>query len=128
MNERQLEFFKTRLLTWRMELVASIATFSQNFKETSIRKPDPVDQSSSHADMSLDLQTRLRQQKLIRDIDYALVRIADGEYGYCEVSGEEIGLKRLLARPVATMSVDVQERYERKKGGPQRFIAQSLVM
>mgnify|MGYP000265358701 CR=1 FL=1 len=128
MNERQLQFFKTHLVTWRTELVASIASFSKNLKETTIRNPDPVDQSSTHTDMSLDLQTRLRQQKLIRDIDYALERIADGEYGYCEVSGEEIGLKRLLARPVATMSVDVQEMAERKASGHQRFAAPSLMM
>ena len=128
MNERQLEFFRVQLVTRRAELVASIACFSKNLKETNIRKPDPVDQSSNHTDMSRDLQTRHRQQKLIRDIDYALERIADREYGYCEVSGEEIGLRRLLARPVATMSVDVQEMFERKASGHQRFAVTSCVM
>lgn len=128
MNERQLQFFKSQLVSWRSELLASIANFSKNLKEANIRNPDPVDQSSTNTDMSLDLQTRLRQQKLIHDIDYALERIAEGEYGYCEVSGEEIGLKRLLARPVATMSVDVQEMFERKEGVHQRFAAPSSVM
>lgn len=113
MNSNQLSFFRKQLVDWRCELVASNAGYVLSLKETTMRKPDPVDQSASNSEMALDVQTRNRQQNLIKQIDYALNRINDGEYGYCEITGEPIGLRRLLARPIATMCVDVQEHYER---------------
>ena len=100
-------------MMWRSELIASSRNFIQTLKEVDIRKPDPIDQSTANTEMTVDFQTRNHQNRLLRQIDYSLSRIAEGEYGYCEITGEEIGLRRLLARPVATMCVEVQERYER---------------
>jgi len=120
MNHNQLVYFKMHLLQWRTELVASSRTFVQTLKELDTRKPDPIDQSSANSEMALDFQTRSHQHRLVKQIDYALSRIAEGEYGYCEITGEEIGLRRLLARPVATMCVEVQERYERSPHGVAR--------
>ena len=117
MNYNQLEYFRTHLTTWRSELITSSKNFVQTLKELDSRKPDPIDQSAFNTDMALDFLTRNHRQRLLEQIDYALSRIADGEYGYCEITGEEIGLRRLIARPVATMCVEVQERYERR---PQR--------
>lgn len=113
MNSNQLEYFRVHLMMWRSELIASSRNFIQTLKEVDIRKPDPIDQSSANTEMTVDFQTRNHQNRLLRQIDYSLSRIAEGEYGYCEITGEEIGLRRLLARPVATMCVEVQERYER---------------
>ena len=113
MNSNQLEYFRVHLMMWRSELIASSRNFIQTLKEVDTRKPDPIDQSSANTEMTLDFQTRNHQHRLLRQIDYSLSRIAEGEYGYCEITGEEIGLRRLLARPVATMCVEVQERYER---------------
>lgn len=113
MNESQLTYFRMRLISWREELMNSSKSFIQSLQECDIRKPDPIDQSAASIGMTLDYHTRVHQNKLIEQIDYALHRIAEGEYGYCEVTGEEIGLRRLLARPVATMCIEVQERYER---------------
>lgn len=121
MCERQLNYFRKYLLGWRRELVQSTHCFIDNLKSTPIRKPDLVDQSAVASDLNLDVQERYRQQERIRQIDHALTRIEDGEYGYCEVTGEEIGLKRLLARPVATMCVDVQERLERGAQSARRY-------
>lgn len=117
MNNKQLEYFRVHLMMWRAELIASSRNFIQTLKEGDTRKPDPIDQSSANSEMALDFQTRNHQNRLLKQIDYSLNRIAEGEYGYCEITGEEIGLKRLLARPVATMCVEVQERYERLPHG-----------
>jgi len=113
MNYKQLEYFRAHLMIWRSELIASSRTFIQTLKELDTRKPDPIDQSTANTEMTLDFQTRNHQNRLLKQIDYSLSRIAEGEYGFCEITGEEIGLRRLLARPVATMCVEVQERYER---------------
>lgn len=121
MSKNQLEFFRRYLASWRLELVASAKSFVQTLKETAAPKPDPLDQSTANSEIALDFQTRSRQLKLIEEIDYALTRIADGEYGYCEVTGEEIGLKRLMARPVATMCIEMQEQHERMARGSARY-------
>ncbi len=113
MSKRQVEYFKNKLIEWRCEVEVAASGFLTVLKETSMRKPDQIEASSTHMDISLDFQARSRRQQLLEQIDYALARIEEGEYGYCEITGEEIGLKRLLARPVATMCVDAQERYER---------------
>ena len=127
MNSKQLSFFRKRLVDWRCELVASNAGFVLSLKETTMRKPDPVDQSASNSEMALDVQTRNRQHNLIKQIDYALSRINDSEYGYCEITGEPIGLRRLLARPIATMCVDVQEHHERISRTHVRYAAPCMM-
>jgi DnaK suppressor protein len=127
MNQVQLDYFRQRLIVWRCELVTATQNFAQTLKESTLRKPDPVDQSSTITDMTLDFQTRYRHQKLIKEIDYALAKIDDGEYGYCEISGEEIGLRRLLARPIATMCIEVQERYERISTRTVRYAAPGMM-
>ena len=113
MNDNQLHYFRMRLLKWRQELTESSRAFIQSLQESDIRKPDPLDQSAASVGMVIDFQTKNHQNRLIEQIDYAMHRIEHGEYGYCEVTGEEIGVRRLLARPVATMCVEVQERFER---------------
>jgi DnaK suppressor protein len=126
MNQLQQEYFRKRLNVWRCELVSATRNFVQTLKESTLRKPDPLDQSTIITDMAIDFQTRYRQQQLIKEIDYALAKIEDGEYGYCEISGEEIGLKRLLARPIATMCIEVQERYERMATNNVRYSTPSM--
>lgn len=123
MSSNQLAYFRKMLVDWRCELVTATAGFALNLKETTMRKPDPVDQSTTNSGMALDVQTRNRQQNLIRQIDYALSRIDEGEYGYCEITGEPIGLRRLLARPIATMCIDVQENYERLSGRHVKYMS-----
>lgn len=122
MSEMQLQYFKSQLHIWRSELIMATDSFVRALKETSLRKPDLVDQSSTQADMALDFKAGSRQRRLIQEIDYALERIEDGEYGYCEISGEEIGLKRLMARPIATKCIEVQERLERMAVGPAKCV------
>jgi len=100
-------------MMWRSELIASSRNFIQTLKELDTHKPDSIDQSTANTEMTLDFQTRNHQNRLLKQIDYSLSRTEEGEYGYCEITGEEIGLRRLMARPVATMCVEVQERYER---------------
>lgn len=112
MNNKQLDYFRDYLAVWRSELVDSNQNLVQSLKEFKLRKPDLIDQSATHSEMVLDVSAGERQHQLICEIDNALSRIEEGEYGYCEVTGEEIGLRRLLARPVATMCVDIQEYYE----------------
>jgi len=113
MNHNQLEYFRNYLLSWRSEVLATSLNFVQGLKDMEIRCSDLRDLSRANAGMAIDLQTRDHQKRLLEQLDYALNRIAEGEYGYCEITDEEIGLKRLMARPVATMCVEVQERYER---------------
>ncbi|WP_136809667.1 TraR/DksA family transcriptional regulator [Desulfosediminicola flagellatus] len=127
MSERQLNYFKQQLNNWRSELEIARDSFTKALKETPMRKPDPVDQSASNSDMARDLETRNRQQHLIRQIDFALGLIEEGEYGYCEISGEEIGLKRLMARPIATRCIEVQERLERMSAGPGKHAVACMV-
>ena len=116
MSENQLNYFRERLCSWRNEVIQSTRSFLGTLRETALRSADEVESSANQADMTLDFQSRQRQERLLEQIDYALMRIEEGEYGYCEETGEEIGLGRLLARPVATLSVEAQERRERLAG------------
>ncbi|ATC31219.1 RNA polymerase-binding protein DksA [Caulobacter vibrioides] len=114
-NDRQLEYFKQKLLAWKEEILReSRETVSHLQKETE-NHADLADRASSETDRALELRTRDRQRKLISKIDQALRRVEDGSYGYCEETGEPIGLARLEARPTATMSVEAQERHERRE-------------
>ncbi len=115
MNERQLEYFRTKLLNWKDEILRESRMTLENLQEESQNHPDMADRASSESDRSLELRTRDRQRKLVSKIDAALRRIDEGEYGYCEVTGEPISLKRLDARPIATMSLEAQERHERRE-------------
>lgn len=115
MNERQLEYFKNKLMIWKDEILRESRETIGNLQAETENHPDLVDRASSEADRSLELRTRDRQRKLISKIDEALRRIEDGSYGYCEETGEPIGLGRLEARPTATLSVEAQERHERRE-------------
>ncbi|ENZ80464.1 MULTISPECIES: RNA polymerase-binding protein DksA [Caulobacter] len=115
MNDRQLEYFKNKLLAWKEEILReSRETVSHLQKETE-NHADLADRASSETDRALELRTRDRQRKLISKIDQALRRVEDGSYGYCEETGEPIGLARLDARPTATLSLEAQERHERRE-------------
>ena len=115
MNERQLAYFRQKLLRWKDDILReSRETVSHLQKETE-NHPDIADRASSETDRSLELRTRDRQRKLISKIDDALRRIEDGSYGYCEETGEPITLARLEARPIATLSLEAQERHERRE-------------
>ena len=115
MNERQLEYFKQKLNAWREDILReSRETLSHLQKETE-NHPDVADRASSETDRSLELHTRDRQRKLISKIDEAIRRIDEGSYGYCEETGEPINLARLEARPIATLSLEAQERHERRE-------------
>lgn len=113
MNPQMTEYFRQKLLTWRSELLTESNETLQNLQEGGIQEPDIADRASIEADRSLELRTRDRARKLISKIDEALERIANGEFGYCEETSEPISLSRLEARPIATMSVEAQERHER---------------
>jgi DnaK suppressor protein len=115
MSQRQLDYFKKKLLAWKDDILReSRETVSHLQKETE-NHPDLADRASSETDRALELRTRDRQRKLISKIDDALRRIEDGSYGYCEETGEPIGLARLDARPIATLSLEAQERHERRE-------------
>ena len=113
LNDLQLEYFRQKLLQWRMELLEEVNETRTNLKETSLVEPDLGVRASVEADRSLELRTRDRARKLISKIDEALSRIEGGSYGYCEETNEPIGIKRLEARPIATLSLEAQERHER---------------
>ena len=113
LNDLQLEYFRQKLLQWRVELLEEANETRTNLKETSSVEPDLGVRASVEADRSLELRTRDRARKLISKIDEALARIEDGSYGYCEETNEPIGIKRLEARPIATLSLEAQERHER---------------
>ena len=113
MNPRQLEYFRQKLLRWRDELLAESSGTLEHMKEDSLSEPDFTDRASLETDRGIELRTRDRERKLISKIDEALARIADGTYGYCEETDEPIGIRRLEARPIATLSVEAQERHER---------------
>ncbi|CAH0141752.1 RNA polymerase-binding protein DksA [Roseomonas sp. CECT 9278] len=113
MNPVQLEYFRQKLLRWRQDLLREAGETLSSLSEGGIAEPDLTDRASVETDRALELRTRDRARKLISKIDQALDRIETGTYGYCEESGEPIGLRRLEARPIATMSIEAQERHER---------------
>ncbi len=113
MNPMMMEFFRQRLLEWRSELLRESDQTLANMQNTSIQEPDIADRASLESERALELRTRDRGRKLISKIDDALRRIETGDYGYCEDSGEPINIRRLIARPIATLSVEAQERHER---------------
>ena len=115
MNDRQLEYFRRKLHTWKQELMDQSAETLGNLTESGRNVPDLADRASEETDRALELRTRDRQRKLISKIDAALRRIDNGEYGYCEMTGEPISLKRLDARPIATMTLEAQEKHERRE-------------
>lgn len=115
MNERQLEYFRKKLTDWRDELLSDGRGTIETLQDGTRNIPDVIDRSSEETDRSLELRTRDRQRKLVAKIDSALRRIEEGEYGYCSVTGDPISLKRLDARPIATMSLEAQERHERRE-------------
>ncbi|MDA8892658.1 RNA polymerase-binding protein DksA [Hyphomicrobiales bacterium] len=115
MNAKQKEFFKRKLLAWRSDIIQETKETLNNLQKEVVNFSDIADRASSETDRSLELRARDRQRKLISKIDEALLRIEEGAYGYCEDTGESIGLKRLVARPIATLSIDSQERHERKE-------------
>lgn len=115
MNERQLEYFRRKLLVWKAELLEQSAETLEGLHDSARSVPDIADRASEETDRALELRTRDRQRKLIAKIDAALRRIENGEYGYCEMSGEPISLKRLDARPIATMTLEAQEKHERRE-------------
>ena len=113
MNERQLEYFRQKLLNWKEDILRESRETLSHLQTDTENHPDLADRASSETDRALELRTRDRQRKLISKIDEALRRIEDGVYGYCEETGEPIGLQRLEARPIATLSLEAQERHER---------------
>ncbi len=113
MNAKQREYFRQRLLRWRGELLRETNQTLQSLQEDSLQAPDIADRASAETDRAVELRTRDRERKLVQKIDEALNRIEDGEYGYCEETGEPIGLRRLEARLIATLSLEAQERHER---------------
>jgi DnaK suppressor protein len=115
MNERQTKYFRYKLLNWKAELMEDSRDTVAGMKDQTRNIPDVADRASEETDRSLELRTRDRQRKLVNKIDAALRRIDEGEYGYCDKTGEPISLKRLDARPIATMSLEAQERHERRE-------------
>lgn len=115
MNERQVEYFRRKLLDWKNDLMSDSKETIEGLQDGTRNIPDIADRASEETDRALELRTRDRQRKLVSKIDAALRRIDEGEYGYCEVTGEPISLKRLDARPIATMSLEAQERHERRE-------------
>ena len=115
MNERQRDYFRQRLLAWREEILKEARDTLQHLQDENQNHPDLADRASSETDRAIELRARDRQRKLIAKIDAALARIEDGTYGYCEETGEPISLRRLEARPIATLSIEAQERHERRE-------------
>jgi DnaK suppressor protein len=115
MNERQREYFRLKLLDWREDILKEARETLQHLQDESQNHPDLADRAASETDRAIELRARDRQRKLIAKIDAALQRIEDGTYGYCEETGEPITLKRLEARPIATLSIEAQERHERRE-------------
>ena len=113
MSPHQLEYFRQKLLVWRAELVQESENTINHLKEENWQEPDINDRASLETDAALELRTRDRYRKLVNKIDSALSRVSDGSYGYCDDTGEEIGLKRLEARPIATLTIEAQEKHER---------------
>lgn len=115
MNERQRHYFRKKLLAWKDEILAEARDTLATMQDDTVNHADLTDRASSETDRSIELRARDRQRKLISKIDAALRRIDEGTYGYCEETGEPIGLKRLDARPIATLSLEAQERHERRE-------------
>ncbi|MGX9354237.1 RNA polymerase-binding protein DksA [Roseobacteraceae bacterium S113] len=115
MNDRQLEYFRRKLVAWKTDLLADTRDTIETLQDGTRNIPDVADRASEETDRALELRTRDRQRKLVAKINSALRRIDEGEYGYCDVTGEPISLKRLDARPIATMSLEAQERHERRE-------------
>ena len=115
MNDRQIEYFRRKLMGWKTEILSDSRDTIEGLQDSTRNIPDVADRASEETDRALELRTRYRQRKLVAKIDSALRRIDEGEYGYCEVTGEPISLKRLDARPIATMSLEAQERHERRE-------------
>jgi DnaK suppressor protein len=115
MNERQKEYFRLKLLRWRDDILREAKQTLQHLQEENVNHPDLADRASSETDRAIELRARDRQRKLIAKIDAALERIEDGTYGYCVETGDPISLKRLEARPIATLSIEAQERHERRE-------------
>jgi len=115
MNDRQREYFRAKLLAWKEEILRESRTTLQALQEENVNHPDLADRASSETDRAIELRARDRQRKLISKIDAALMRIEDNTYGYCEETGEPISLKRLEARPIATLSLEAQERHEKRE-------------
>ena len=115
MSERQREYFRLKLLDWREDILKEAKETLQHLQDESQNHPDLADRASSETDRAIELRARDRQRKLISKIDAALARIEDGTYGYCEETGEPISIKRLEARPIATLSIEAQERHERRE-------------
>jgi DnaK suppressor protein len=115
MNDRQKEYFRLKLLSWKDEILKESKLTLQALQEENVNHPDLADRASSETDRAIELRARDRQRKLIAKIDAALQRIEDNTYGYCEDTGEPISLKRLEARPIATLSVEAQERHEKRE-------------
>jgi len=115
MNEPQQRYFRKKLLDWKESILREAKGTLAQLQNDSVREPDVTDRATTETDWSIELRTRDRQRKLIAKIEAALRRIDDGEYGYCEVTGEPISLARLEARPIATMTVEAQERHERQE-------------
>jgi DnaK suppressor protein len=115
MNERQREYFRQKLLRWKDDILRESRETLMNLQDENNVLPDLADRASTETDRALELRTRDRQRKLISKIESALKRIEDGTYGYCEETGEPISLRRLDARPIATLSIEAQERHERRE-------------
>ena len=115
MNERQREYFRQKLLRWKDEILREARETLLHLQNENENHPDLADRASSETDRAIELRARDRQRKLIAKIDAALQRLEDGTYGYCEETGEPISIRRLEARPIATLSIDAQERHERKE-------------
>ena len=113
MNEMQLEYFRQKLMSWKKSLIGQSMDTLDDLKQGGLNQPDQIDRASLESDKALELRTRDRARKLISKIDDALKRIEDGSYGYCEETGDTIGIERLEARPVTTLSIEAQERHER---------------
>ncbi|MEI8295065.1 MAG: RNA polymerase-binding protein DksA [Alphaproteobacteria bacterium] len=115
MNEQQLEYFRQRLLDWREQLLRDTGDTIKHLKENTMIEADIIDAASNEVERTIELRARTRQRKLINQIDDALRRINEGTYGYCEETGDPIGIPRLRARPIATLSIEAQERQERRE-------------
>jgi DnaK suppressor protein len=115
MNERQRDYFRRKLVAWKDEILRESSETISALQNESDNHPDIADRASSETDRAIELRARDRQRKLISKIDQALARITDGSYGYCEETGEPIGLRRLDARPIATLTIEAQERHERRE-------------
>ncbi|MAW85282.1 MAG: RNA polymerase-binding protein DksA [Phyllobacteriaceae bacterium] len=115
MNERQKAYFREKLINWKNDILREARETLETLQQESENHPDLADRASSETDRAIELRARDRQRKLISKIDAALMRIDDGTYGYCEETGEPISLRRLDARPIATLSIEAQERHERRE-------------